>query len=83
MEISNVATDFNLIYHDTDASATPPPNPSAAREAIYVTYAGNTATTTDVATATASGLNLGVMGVPRAADLGFTFPDNTQFFMFL
>ena len=80
VEMSNSTTDFNLIFFDT--ALTKPTNPSTVRKPIFVEYTTGQ-TTTQIATSTASAINLGVMGVPRAADLGFTFPTGNQFYMFL
>lgn len=80
VEMSNSTTDFNLIFFDT--ALTKPTNPSAVRKPIFVEYTTGQ-TTTQIAASTASAINLGVMGVPRAADLGFTFPTGNQFYMFL
>jgi len=79
VEISNGSTGFNLIFFDT--ALTKPTNPSTVRKPIFAEYT-TSQTTTQIAVATASAINLGVMGVPRAADLGFTFPTGNQFYMF-
>lgn len=81
VEISNAQTDFNLIFFDT--AQTKPTNPSASRKPIFVEFS-TAQTTTQIAEATANAIEAGVMGVPRAADLGLNFPFlNTQYFMFL
>jgi len=80
VEISNNQTDFNLIFWDTAFAQ--PSNPSTIRKAIYVQFTGAD-TTTQIAASTASALNFGVAGIPRAADLGYTFLEGIEFYMCL
>jgi len=80
IQMSNAGTDINLIFWDT--SLPQPTNPSTIREPIYVQFS-TAQTTTQIAASTADALESGIMGVPRAADLGMFFPDNTQFYMML
>ncbi len=80
VEMSNVGTDFNLIFFDTDLSK--PTNPSAARKAIFVEFSGSADNTTQIAANTSSAINSGVAGVPRAADLALDMHDQPiQYFM--
>lgn len=75
IEMSNDITDFNLIFWDT---ALPRPvNPSLVRKPIYVQFTG-ALSVNQIATNTATAIDEGVMGIPRAADLGLPFSDNTQ-----
>ena len=81
VEISNVGTDFNLIFWDTTLPK--PANPSTIRKPIYVQFTGAD-TTIQIATATANSIESGVAGVPRAADLGLDMPEvGISYFMVL
>ena len=78
IEISNDQTDFNLIMYDT---AQPKPvNPSAVRKPIYVPFT-QAQTTTQIAESIVTVLEYGVMGIPRAADLGLPFYTGLEWFM--
>jgi len=68
VEISNGGTDFNVIWFE---GSTKPLN-TGVREAIFVQFAGGD-TITQIAEKTVTALERGVMGVPRAADLGLQF----------
>lgn len=75
VEISNATTDFNLIYHDL--AQTKPVN-TGVREAIFVEF-NSIDIPTQVAAATVAALENGVMGVPRAADIGLEFRGDSTF----
>ena len=71
VEMSNGTTDFNLVFI---VDGNPLINPSTVRKPIFVVFSGSD--TTAIAAATAAAINAGVMGVPRAADLGLSFPQS-------
>lgn len=83
VDISTNSQDLIVIYWDTDSFPVRPANTTPARKPIYVQFSPSTQTVNDIADATRDALNNGVMGVPRAADLGFYFSDNTQYYMIL
>ena len=79
VQLSNDQTDFNLIFWDTDQVQ--PANPDS-RVPIYVQYT-TAQSTTDIGATAQTQIENAVMGVPRAADLGLPFTDETEYFMTL
>lgn len=80
LEISNGMSSFNVIFWDTGQLR--PANPSSIRKVIYVPFESSN-TIQQIALALANSIERGVAGIPKAADVGLSFPDELAYYMTL